>query len=382
MTAISRDSAAQRRIATVVFLAVILWGYETAADLLYAYYQQTYFQALDGKYVYADMGTRWLQHFLLLPVFVSCYLLSLGLYQSTLRGSVKWLLQVIVGFGYSLSVRPLIFMAVAIVHGRASYYGGGDTASFWTLVSWPPFLWISSITSTLAVYFLGVFLFTTLFGRIDLAEERLRLARLSSEWLVIKLRTLQWQINPHFLFNSLNTVSALLRSSPSRADQVLSKFSDLLRLTLSEQENMYSSVSAELEYIHRYLDMEMVRFEDRLRLRVEADEDTLRARLPSLLLQPLIENAIKHGVARAPGPAALEVNVSRRGASLVMSVKNTTVLQPASHPSSSGMGLGMRNLRERLTTLYQDSFRFTCGQDGEGAWISTIEIPFTEHVSS
>lgn len=363
------------------FLAVILWGYATAADLLSSYYQQPFFNTLYVIVSHADMKTRWVQHFLLLPLFVSCYLLSLGLYQSALRGSVKWPLQILVGFSYSLSVRPLVFVAVALVHGKITYYGGNENASILCLVSSTPFLWISSTASTFAIYFLGVFLFTTLFGRVDLAEERLRLARLSSEWLVIKLRTLQWQINPHFLFNSLNTVSSLLRSSPSRADQVLSKFSELLRLTLSEQENLYSSVGAELEYIHRYLDMEMVRFEDRLRLRVEADEETLQGRLPSLLLQPLIENAIKHGVARVPGPAALEVSVSRRGAGLVMSVKNTTMPQ-VSRPSAAGMGLGIRNLKERLITIYGDSFRFTYGQDGEGAWISTVEIPFTEHVSS
>ncbi len=378
---INKDSPSQRRMAVVVVLAVILWGYATAADLLFIYYQQVYMQTAGGTIAYADMGTRWLQHFMLLPLFVLGYVVCLYLYQSDLRGPAKWSLQVVVGFLYSLCVRPAFFVAVQIMHGRTNYFSDSVPVPFWTLVSSPLFIWISNTTSNFAIYLIGLFLLGVFFSRLDLAEERLRMERLSSEWLAIKLRTLQWQINPHFLFNSLNTVSSLLRSSPSRADQVLAKFSELLRLTLMEQENLYSCVSAELEYIHRYLDMEMVRFEDRLKLKVEADEASLQGQVPSLLLQPLIENAIKHGVARIPGPASVEVSVIRRGASLVMSVKNNTPSQPLPR-LSTGVGLGMRNLKERLTTLYQDSFRFTYGQDGEGAWITTVEIPFTRYVRS
>jgi two-component sensor histidine kinase len=376
---INKDSPSQRRMAVVIVLAVILWGYATAADLLFIYYQQVYMQTAGGTIAYADMGTRWLQHFMLLPLFVLGYVVCLYLYQSDLRGPAKWSLQVVVGFLYSLCVRPAFFVAVQIMHGRTNYFSDSVPVPFWTLVSSPLFIWISNTTSNFAIYLIGLFLLGVFFSRLDLAEERLRMERLSSEWLAIKLRTLQWQINPHFLFNSLNTVSSLLRSSPSRADQVLAKFSELLRLTLMEQESLYSCVSAELEYIHRYLDMEMVRFEDRLKLKVEADEASLQGQVPSLLLQPLIENAIKHGVARIPGPASVEVSVIRRGASLVMSVKNNTPSQPLPR-LSTGVGLGMRNLKERLTTLYEDSFRFTYGQDGEGSWITTVEIPFTRYV--
>jgi two-component sensor histidine kinase len=378
MNWINKDYPPQRRIMVVIVVALGLWGYATLSDLLFVYYQQGYLQTAGGKISYSDMGTRWLQHFLMLPLFMMGYLGGLYLYQSTLRGPVKWSLQIVAGFLYSLCVRPLFFAAVAIMHGRASYFSSDVSVPFWTLVSDPLFVWISNTTSNFAIYLLGIFLLAVFFSRLDLAEERLRLERLSSEWLTVKLRTLQWQINPHFLFNSLNTVSSLLRSSPGRADSVLAKFSELLRLTLMEQENLYSSVSAELEYIHRYLEMEMVRFEDRLKLNVEADEAALQGQVPSLLLQPLIENAIKHGVARIPGRAAVEVSVTRSGASLVMSVKNSIPDQP---PSSlaTGMGLGIRNLKERLSTLYDDAFRFTYGLDDEGAWMATVEIPFTRH---
>jgi hypothetical protein len=381
MNWIHEGSPTRRSTTVVIVVALILWGYATLSDLVFVYYQQAYLQTAGGKITYADMGTRWLQHFLLLPLFMLGYMCGLYLYRSALRGPVKWSLQVLVGLLYSLCVRPLFFVAVAVMHGRADYFTGDPSVPFWTLVSNPPFLMISNTTENFAIYLLGIFLLAVFFSSLDLAEERLRLERLSSEWLTVKLRTLQWQINPHFLFNSLNTVSSLLRSSPGRADGVLAKFSELLRLTLMEQESVYSCVSAELEYIHRYLDMEMVRFEDRLTLSVEADEAALQGQVPSLLLQPLIENAIKHGVARIPGRAAVEVSVIRKGVSLVMSVKNSAPNQPLPR-LTTGMGLGIRNLKERLSTLYDDAFRFTYGLDGEGAWMATVEIPFSRYIRS
>jgi LytS/YehU family sensor histidine kinase len=317
---------------------------------------------------------------LLLPPLVVGYLLAVYLYRKAARPWLMWSVQFVAGLTYAAAFRPMFYVSILLVHGKPDYYMDAPM-SFFGLLTSAVFLWISSTTSNFVLYLLGVFLMMVLFSRVDLAEERLRLERLSSEWLAIKLRTLQWQINPHFLFNSLNTVSSLLRSSPGRADQVLAKFSELLRMTLREQENVYSQVNAELEYIHRYLDMEKVRFEDRLKLKVEADEDALEARVPSLLLQPLIENAIKHGVARIPGPAWVEVSVARQGASLLLVVKNSSPGVQAASPASPGTGLGIRNLGERLSTIYRESFRFKYGHDADGAWVSTIEIPYEIQLS-
>ena len=378
MRNISIRSLSQRRMTLVVILALTLWVYSTASDLLYMYYQQEYMQSGDGKIVFADMSTRWVQHLLLLPLFVTGYLAAGYLFHSKLKGGFMWTLQILIGFLYALSVRPMFFVAVAERHGHPGYYSGDISLPLTTLVASPPFIWIGNTTTNFAIYLLGLLLMAVFFSRLDLMEERLRLEKLSSEWLTIKLRTLQWQLNPHFLFNSLNTVSSLLRSSPSRADQVLAKFSDLLRMTLKEQENLFSQVNTELEYIHRYLDMEKVRFEDRLRLSIEADEAALKGQVPSLLLQPLIENAIKHGVARIPGIASVEVNVNRRGAGLVLEVRNSSPGGAPPATAGEGSGLGIRNLRERLATIYADSFRFKCSHDGEDTWISTVEIPYSE----
>jgi hypothetical protein len=366
-----------RRAVLVLIISLVLWSYATLSDIVMVYYQQQFFGTSGGRIVFVDMWSRWLQHLLLLPPLIAGYWAAVWLYQRSMRLWPMWALQAAIGLAYSIICRPMFFVAIALVHGRPDYFMS-DPVGMDEMLMGSLFIWISNATSNFVLYFLGVFLLVTVFSRLDLAEERLRLERLSTEWLSIKLRTLQWQINPHFLFNSLNTVSSLLRSSPSRADQVLAKFSELLRMTLKEQENLFSQVNAELEYIHRYLDMEKVRFEDRLKLSIEADEAALQGQVPSLLLQPLIENAIKHGVARIPGPASVEVSVVKRGASLVMQVKNSS---PGTAPAdTSGTGLGIRNLKERLSTIYKDSFRFRYGPDGEGAWITTVEIPFSVHI--
>lgn len=366
-----------RRAILVLTISVSLWSYGSLSDIALVYYQQQFFDSFGSRVVFVDQPSRWLQHLLLLPPMVAGYWLASWWYTRSVRAWPMWVVQVIAGALYGISYRPMVFVAIALVHGRPDFFIGEPTT--WSdMLLGSLFVWISTATSNFALYMLGLFLIVVTLSRLDLAEERLRMERLGSEWLAIKLRTLQWQINPHFLFNSLNTVSSLLRSSPRRADQVLAKFGELLRLTLKEQESLFSQVNEELEYIHRYLDMEKARFEDRLRLNIEADETALHGQLPSLLLQPLIENAIKHGVARIPGAATVEVSVTRRGASLVMQVMNCSPGGTPPAAANAGGGLGIRNLQERLATVYKDSFRFRYGHDRAGAWVATVEIPYSE----
>lgn len=367
-----------KRNSLIFVISLVLWFYGTATDLLIVYYQQQ-FMNQTANVVYVDMGSRVLQHALLLPLLLIGYHVALHLYTKALSAPAMWTGQVLLAFAYGMAVRPLFFISIALLHGRADYFMG-ETVSMSELLTSAIFLWVSTAASNFVMYLLGLFLLLTTLGRLELAEERLRLERLSNEWLAIKLKTLQWQINPHFLFNSLNTVSSLLRSAPGRADQVLAKFSELLRMTLREQEYLYTSVSNELEYIHRYLEMEMVRFEDRLKLQIEADERAMAGSMPTLLLQPLIENAIKHGVARIPGPAEITVSVTRKGSSLLFEVRNTSSRDYAAS-ASSGTGLGIRNLQERLATIYRESFRFHYGYTEGGDWHAVVEIPYAEHTA-
>lgn len=367
-----------KRTMLILTNSLALWFCVTVSDLLAGYMAREY-APNEAEKLDADIASTVLQHAVLLPLLIIGYFLSLYVYDSVLRPSLKWFLQAILGLSYGATGYPLMYASVAMIYGRADHDStiqGGIV----TLLGAKIYMWIYETTGYSLMYFLGLFLIFNMANRLELADERVRLERLNAEWTALKLQVLRWQINPHFLFNSLNTVSALLRSAPGRADSVLAKFSALLRITLREQENIYTSVGSELGYVHSYLDMEMVRFEDRLKLSIEADEDVLDARIPCFLVQPLVENAIKHGIARIPGPALVSVSASRQADRLVLSVRNTSSSKYAVDQPGTG-GLGIKNLRERLSVIYRESFTFTSGRVENDDWNALIDIPFERYAA-
>ena len=372
MESSSAPLARQRRTMLMLANGVAIWLCVTTSDLSGIYLQRE--SRLPGAGgIDADMAAGMLRHGLMLPMLIIAYLIALHVYDSALRPAAKWTLQLCLGLGYGIATYPLLYVTVAMLYGRADHYEAVP-GSFSDVLFARVYMWIYYASGYTLMYFLGLFLAVNMASRLELAEGRARLERLNADWMALKLKVLRWQINPHFLFNCLNTVSALLKSAPGRADSVLAKFSGLLRLTLREQESAHTTVGGELNYIHSYLEMEMVRFEDRLELDIEADEDALEARLPCFLVQPLVENAIKHGIAKVPGPAMIRVSVSRRDGRLAISVRNTSSRKFVVERSDGG-GLGIRNLRERLQVIYPGTHAFECGYVENDDWNAFIEIP-------
>ncbi|HET7175370.1 MAG TPA: histidine kinase [Gammaproteobacteria bacterium] len=362
-----------RRTMLILTNGVALWVCQTASDLLGVYLQHESGPS-GATAIDADMVTGLTHHVMVLPLLIMLYFAAFYIYDSVLRPAAKWILQLCLGLGYGIATYPLLFVTVAMLYGKADH-DEAVPGSFIHVLFARPYMWVYNASGWSLLYFVGLLLIFNMASRLELAEGRARLERLNAEWMALKLKVLRWQLNPHFLFNCLNTVSALLKSAPDRADTVLSKFSALLRLTLREQESAYITVGGELNYINSYLDMELIRFEDRLELDIEADEDTLEACLPCFLVQPLVENAIKHGVAKIPGPAMISVSASRRDDRLVICVRNTSSRKFAT-PRSDGGGLGIRNLRERLEVTYPGKHTFHCGYVENDAWSTIIEIPF------
>ena len=362
-----------RRTMLILTNSVALWCCQSASDQLGVYLQHESEPPGTGG-IDGDMVAVLLHHVMVLPLLIILYFVAFYIYDSVLHPAAKWMLQVCLGVGYGIATYPLLFVTVAMLYGRADHYSAVPS-SFSDVLFTRVYMWIYNASGWSLLYFVGLLLIFNMASRLELAEGRARLERLNAEWMALKLKVLRWQLNPHFLFNCLNTVSALLKSAPDRADTVLAKFSALLRLTLREQESAYITVGGELNYINSYLDMELIRFEDRLELDIEADEDTLEACLPCFLVQPLVENAIKHGVAKIPGPAMISVSASRRDDRLVICVRNTSSRKFAVQRSGSG-GLGIRNLRERLEVTYPGNYTFRYGYAENDAWNALIEIPF------
>ena len=185
----------------------------------------------------------------------------------------------------------------------------------------------------------------------ELRDERQRRSEAAGSAREAELRALRYQLNPHFLFNSLNAISSLVASGDARrANRMIARLGDFLRATLEEGGRHESSLAEELALIEQYLDVERVRLGDRLRASVRAGRDTLDAAVPVLLLQPLVENAIRHGIANLPDGGTVTINATREGRHLRLTVENDTGADTLSTHGNTAVGL--RNTRERLEQLH------------------------------
>lgn len=211
-----------------------------------------------------------------------------------------------------------------------------------------------------------------------LEEQSDRLLRLENQASSAQLAMLRYQLNPHFLFNTLNSISTLvLLKQTERANAMLSRLSSFLRYTLVNEPTGSVTVAQEVETLKLYLDIEKMRFEDRLRPRFEIDESVSKARLPSLLLQPLVENAIKYAVTPQEEGADIEVSARRFGERVVITVRDTG---PGAEDhwvkAQESTGVGLANIRDRLAQAYGPDHRFETDTNRNGGFSVTIEIPY------
>ncbi len=189
-----------------------------------------------------------------------------------------------------------------------------------------------------------------------------------------RLSALRLELNPHFLFNALNSVSALARSGESaRATMVLSRLSDLLRETLEADGEVETILEDELRLVSKYVEIERVRFGERLQVEIEAAPAVGRALLPSFSIQPLVENAIRHGVGAARGPVAVSIKAFEDGTSLQITVSDSAGVLAAPAERSDGVGLG--NTRARLQTLYGEQGSLELATGPGGSTNATMRIP-------
>jgi two-component sensor histidine kinase len=209
----------------------------------------------------------------------------------------------------------------------------------------------------------------TSFSRATEEREQLeaRLAR-------AQLQSLRLQLHPHFLFNTLNTINALIGTDRRAAERVISGLSELLRMSLSRASEQEVTLARELELLAHYIEIQQIRFQDRLSVRFQIDPEARSALVPNLMLQPLVENAIRHGIAPRAAPGHVVVTARRRGDRLDMSVVDDGVGEAPGAEHRDGVGLG--NTRARLLSLYGADHRFEAGTPATGGFVVTLEIPF------
>jgi signal transduction histidine kinase len=263
-------------------------------------------------------------------------------------------------------------------------------AAFSAIETWSHATFIQPGVTPEGIRFLGAILLTftlliawsALYYAINyylLLEERLDLLeRLENQASTAQLAMLRYQLNPHFLFNTLNSISTLvLLKQTERANAMLSRLSSFLRYTLVNEPTGYVTVAQEVETLKLYLEIEKMRFEDRLRPSFEIDQTAAKARMPSLLLQPLVENAIKYAVTPQEEGAEISVSAKRNVDRVVITVSDTG---PGAEDhwvkAQQSTGVGLANIRDRLVQAYGPNQRIETQSDISGGFRVTIEIPY------
>jgi two-component system, LytTR family, sensor kinase len=210
----------------------------------------------------------------------------------------------------------------------------------------------------------------------ELRGSEIRASRLEAQMAQAQLQALKMQLQPHFLFNTLNTVSMLMREDVEAANKVLVRLSELFRLTLDSVGKHEVPLALELEFLETYLEIEQTRFQDRLIVRIDVDPATLQAQVPNLLLQPLVENAIRHGVAPRATAGIVEVRATRKDGNLELQVRdNGPGLSNFTVPARSG-GIGLANTRARLERLYRGNYDLDLANAAGGGLQVTVTIPY------
>ena len=210
-------------------------------------------------------------------------------------------------------------------------------------------------------------------------ERQNREAQLTAQLAQAELQNLRMQLQPHFLFNTLNAIAVLMMRDANAARRMLVRLSELLRLTLEHQATQEVSLKQELELLERYLEIERTRFQERLAVQMEVEADVLNAAVPILLLQPLVENAIRHGVSRKAEGGSVVIRARRQAESLQLQVCDDGLGLQQAPEEALQKGIGLSTTQARLERLYGAAQSFAIADRAEGGVCVTVTLPFHQH---
>jgi len=238
----------------------------------------------------------------------------------------------------------------------------------------------AELIDSLVLFWAAFFLFRGI-GYYQSYREKERIAtQLQSQLIQAQMRALRMQLNPHFLFNTMNGISSLMRTDVAAADLMLEQLSRLLRITLHRGEAQFIPLSDEMEFIEMYLAMQDRRFAGRVQQQMNVDPHVHDAIIPTMILQPIVENAYAHGLSRLSASGLLSIQASSQGPTLRLSVSNTGVGLRASTDKASGKGVGLSNVRDRLRMHYGEEQSLSISErDGNVVEvIMTLPLRFAE----
>jgi signal transduction histidine kinase len=344
------------------------WIYVTLSDVLYAYSLRAGIARDDFVPSFAAWDARVLQHALLLPFLLVSFWSSLRIQWRPLWVAIP--LQILLGICFAAMAYPAMIVATLALptsewHQHAMEHGPGMLFAA-PLLS----LWTASFISFLPAYGFGLAMVTglALYTRFQNAE--LRVAALEREWNRARLAALRMQLSPHTLFNLLHTIRGTIEWDPKGAQSMVVQLADLLRRLLNAGDRDFTHLTDEVQFVRLYLELQQRRFADRLTVILPEPDAIDAVWVPSLILQPLVENAVVHGLAGHQGPVVVRVTVESVPERVTLRVTNTLcTARPIVEP-----GIGLNNVRERLAVQFDGRASLTAEPRG-AHWIAEITLP-------
>ncbi|UZR28556.1 sensor histidine kinase [Methylococcus mesophilus] len=230
-----------------------------------------------------------------------------------------------------------------------------------------------------AMFFGWSSVFLTLLYSFDVRDRERQLAAVREEAFSAQMKALRYQINPHFLFNTLNSIAGLIEEgAATRAECMVLSLSTFMRTTLTLDPMHDVSLADEIALQEEYLEIERERFSDRMTFKIDMPDSVRNALVPSLILQPLIENAVKHGVGATSGPVEIVLSAYRAADRLHIALENDMPHDDAKENRRPGMGVGLRNVEERLSARFQEDAHFSAGCIALGRYRVAMELPWRQ----
>jgi two-component system LytT family sensor kinase len=286
-----------------------------------------------------------------------------------------WLRRVALHVLFSILFAVVELALEAVVYARFGLLGEQIRNSFWLAF---PALMVVGFHGNVMTYWVVLGIQHGWRYYRSYQDRELHAAELQAQVVQAQLSALKVQLQPHFLFNTLNAIIVLVRQRKSHeAEETLARFSDLLRCVLEDVEAQEVPLRRELEYLRLYLSIEQVRFSDRLRVEIVADPHVLEAAVPHMSLQPIVENAVRHGIGQRALAGAIELRAFRVNGSLQVRVQDDGPGFPAGG-DTAGQGIGLSNTRARLQRLYGEGARLTTENSDSGGAVVTMVLPFRE----
>lgn len=349
-----------------VAMVCLFWLYVTLSNVLYAYSMRTGISRMTDVPLFAPWQARVLQHLLLLPCLLASYWASLRIEWRPLLAAIP--LQAILATAFAALAYPAMIIAEmacgdANFHHMASAHMSDADPLFFSL-------WVASFVTFLPTYGFGLALLTGLALYTRFRNSELKRTALEREWSAARLAALRMQLSPHTLFNLLHTIRGHIEWDPKGAQVMVVQLADLLRRLLNAGEQDFVRLSEELQFVRLYLELQQKRFADRLSVVLPLPSDIAEVWVPSLILQPLVENAVVHGLAGHQGPVVVQVAVRRSAEGLVLRVTNTI----AKDKPRGADGIGLNNVRERLAVQFEGRARLAAEPSGT-EWCSEITLP-------